>query len=117
VRVLLSASYAGRCFTHTKSKRASLESDTILRDIQLDQEQPLPENGTWSPDDSFDYIVRAKRGDIIIENIKIFKAYRGIAVGGLGEGVGRVQLRNIRAGAFASGILIDDAMDVVRVAR
>lgn len=93
----------------------SLDVGSILRDLKLDQDQPAPQGpGTgFTPNSDFHFMIEARRQDILVENVLLFKAYKGIFAGS--HGGGRITLRNIRGQALAIGIQIDDAWDVVRV--
>lgn len=92
-----------------------LMMEATLRDIQVDQPQPDPVAG-WKPDSGYDFIIRAVGDDGLIENVLIWKAYRGIDVTGFGQSsIGRVLMRNIRGQPFQTGIQIDNGLDVVRV--
>lgn len=90
----------------------SLESNSILRDLKLDQEQTASK-GSFTVNPNFTFMVEARRQDILIENILMFKTYKGIIAGSLGGG--RITMRNIRGQPLMIGIEIDDSWDVIRV--
>jgi hypothetical protein len=87
-----------------------MRSSTIARDLTFDELQP-----DQPPFDENEFMIRVEGDDVLVENIMLFKAYQGIAVGGLGNSVGRVHLRNVRGQPLSIGILVDNAQDVVRV--
>jgi hypothetical protein len=105
--------FASRAFTETV---VTLNFESGLRDIQFDQEQPDFATENWAPYE-YDFTVRIQADKVTVLNILLLRAYQGIAVvpAAADECLGQVQLFNIRAHPFLTGLLIDGAADVVHV--
>lgn len=93
-----------------------------IANLAFFHQQPAPASG-WNPA-NYPPAIDANNGDIIIENIFLKNATRGIYIrgkldtnytNGMRVAVGRVTLRHIWGQPIKEGVRIDNALDVVKI--
>lgn len=87
----------------------------IVRDIAFIHQQATSIASTWVPV-NYPYTIEANAPDILLQNLFLRNATRGISVRGYGgRSVGRVTLDRIWGQPIIEGIVVDNALDIVYI--
>lgn len=91
----------------------------VVRDLAFVHQQATSISSNWIPVD-YPYAIEANGQDILLENIFLRNATRGIVIrgpvtGSERSGVGRVTLNRICGQVLTTGILIDNALDIIKI--
>lgn len=96
-----------------------MQRESILRDVMLTQEHPLPDaaNPAWAPNQDYDFQVKIEGDQVTASDIKLLNPLLGILISPADPNgaVGQVQLFNVRGQPLKEGIRIDHALDVIHV--
>lgn len=72
---------------------------------------------SWTPNLSHDYAIKVRDnlGTVLLENIFLRNPTRGIYLGGTSNAVGRITLKRIYGQPLLEGIVVDNAMDIIKI--
>jgi hypothetical protein len=86
---------------------------TIIRNLAIMHEQQVVNSG-WHPTD-YPFAIETSADDVYLYNLFLLNPNRGIAIRNKSGSVGRVSLERIYGQPLREGILVDNALDVVKI--
>ncbi|GEM_PF-3272069 len=103
-------------FTGTMVK---LRKASSLRRIKFTQEQPALAQG-WAPYPDYDFQIAVTQDRVIVEDVMLLSPTNGISIRSDNfpaslASVGQIYLKNIRGQPLSTGIVIDGALDIIRI--
>jgi hypothetical protein len=84
-----------------------------VRDVAFMYDQPPPGPG-WEPRD-YPPAVHVAASDVLVQNVHLYNATRGILIHHAKGAIGRVTLDRVWGQPLAEGIAVDNALDVIKV--
>ena len=93
-----------------------MQNNTVLSDLELDQEQPTPGPG-WMPNADYDYQVRVEGDRSTLSNLMLLNPYLGVSIAPpTADGaIGQIFVSNLRGQPLKQGLHIDHALDVIHI--